>query len=609
MDLRIVTYNCRSIKSSLSRVQKLCLDHDVILLQETWLYSHNLDFIHSVHKDFYAGGCSSIDSSQQVITGRPYGGLAILWRHAIAESVVFKYFSNRIVGVELDKGGHKVLILNVYLPYDDNTQDGLEEYIHHLGVINSIVQDASTSEVLVLGDYNADFGKRFGQELQDFAADHMLVVSDKVMCDNDSFYTYLSESHNTTSWLDHVLCTGTSHNNIRSCNALHDVAFSDHIPLSVKYSMPVDCNVSHGSPNVSQGSKTREGDCYTKWADASVAQQQLYNSITDTLLSEIKVDSEALSCSNTKCTDISHSLKLNSLYQDIQSVLKKASMEAVGTKKGGNFRVIAGWSDLVETQHNQARDAYLEWRAAGKPRQGSAFEDMKSSRARFKYAFRECVRNQETLKANAMASSLQQKDYVGFWKKVCQMNNSKIPTSNTVNGVSGPAEIADMWRTHYADLFNSVDNIKYKEQVMSYVRATDNSVPVSVHNIVEILSKLKKGKAPGLDDLHAEHFIYASKKLCVLLSLLVSSIFSHGYFPAGIKDTVLLPLIKNKAGDVTDLNNYRPIAVSNCITKIIELIIFDRIEGLLVTTDNQFGFKSKHSTDMCVCISSKYILQ
>ncbi len=92
--------------------------------------------------------------------------------------------------------------------------------------------------------------------------------------------------------------------------------------------------------------------------------------------------------------DLSHSLKINSLYQDIQSVLMKASMEAAGTKKGGNFRVIAGWSDLVETQHNQARDAYLEWRAVGKPRQGSAFEDMKSSRARFKYAFRECVRNQ-----------------------------------------------------------------------------------------------------------------------------------------------------------------------------------------------------------------------
>ncbi len=41
---------------------------------------------------------------------------------------------------------------------------------------------------------------------------------------------------------------------------------------------------------------------------------------------------------------------------------------------------------------------------------------------------------------------------------------------------------------------------------MSCVRATDNHVPLSVYNIVEILVKLKKAKAPGLDNLHTEHF-------------------------------------------------------------------------------------------------------
>ncbi len=141
------------------------------------------------------------------------------------------------------------------------------------------------------------------------------------------------KSHNTTSWLNHVLCTGTSHNNKRTCNALHDVAFSDHVPLSVNYSMPLDCNVSHGSPNVSQGKKTREGDCCTKWADAAVAQQHLYN----TVLPECKVDSQALSCSNTKCMGISHSLKINSLHQDIQSVLIKPSMELLAQRREETF--------------------------------------------------------------------------------------------------------------------------------------------------------------------------------------------------------------------------------------------------------------------------------
>ena len=66
----------------------------------------------------------------------------------------------------------------------------------------------------------------------------------------------------------------------------------------------------------------------------------------------------------------------------------------------------------------------------------------------------------------------------------------------------------------------------------------------------------------------------------------------------GIMDTVLLPLIKKRPGDVTDLNNYRSIAISSCSTKVIEPMTSDRIEELLDTTDNHLGFKSKQSTDV-----------
>ncbi len=58
--------------------------------------------------------------------------------------------------------------------------------------------------------------------------------------------------------------------------------------------------------------------------------------------------------------------------------------------------------------------------------------------------------------------------------------------------------------------------------------------------------------------------------------------------------------LKNKAGDFTDLNNNGPTSVAKCITKVIELIVFNRKEVLLDTAYNQFGYKSKHSTDMCV---------
>ena len=65
-------------------------------------------------------------------------------------------------------------------------------------------------------------------------------------------------------------------------------------------------------------------------------------------------------------------------------------------------------------------------------------------------------------------------------------------------------------------------------------------------------------------------------------------------------DSVVVPLVKNKNGDLSDKNNYRPIALSSTISKVFENVILHKLEEYLGTTDNQFGFKSGHSTDVCV---------
>ena len=65
-------------------------------------------------------------------------------------------------------------------------------------------------------------------------------------------------------------------------------------------------------------------------------------------------------------------------------------------------------------------------------------------------------------------------------------------------------------------------------------------------------------------------------------------------------DTTLTPSVKTKTGDVTDKNNYRPIAVATSMSKVMELLILSKTECFLNTSDNQFGFKKKHGTDMCI---------
>ena len=75
---------------------------------------------------------------------------------------------------------------------------------------------------------------------------------------------------------------------------------------------------------------------------------------------------------------------------------------------------------------------------------------------------------------------------------------------------------------------------------------------------------------------------------------------SHGYIPQSLIETTIVPIIKNKADDISSGNNYRPIALANVILKVFESLILLRCEQFLTTADNQFGFKSRHSTDFCI---------
>ena len=59
--------------------------------------------------------------------------------------------------------------------------------------------------------------------------------------------------------------------------------------------------------------------------------------------------------------------------------------------------------------------------------------------------------------------------------------------------------------------------------------------------------------------------------------------------------TVIAPIIKNKAGNLPDNNNCRPIALATVASKLFESVILSRVSTLLTTCANQFEFKKYHS--------------
>ena len=81
--------------------------------------------------------------------------------------------------------------------------------------------------------------------------------------------------------------------------------------------------------------------------------------------------------------------------------------------------------------------------------------------------------------------------------------------------------------------------------------------------------------------------------LCILAKLRRTVITSHfmimihGFLPDSMMVTVIAPILKNKAGNLSDNNNYRPIALATVASKLFESFILSRVSTLLTTCANQ----------------------
>ena len=63
---------------------------------------------------------------------------------------------------------------------------------------------------------------------------------------------------------------------------------------------------------------------------------------------------------------------------------------------------------------------------------------------------------------------------------------------------------------------------------------------------------------------------------------------------------LVILIVKNKCKNISDIGNYIPIALSSVLSKVFELILLGKLNSYFCTTDYQFGFKSHHSTDLCI---------
>ena len=196
---------------------------------------------------------------------------------------------------------------------------------------------------------------------------------------------------------------------------------------------------------------------------------------------------------------------------------------------------------------------------------------MSTARARFKSALRQCKLDEQMIRSNKLANYMQCHDLNNFWKEIALRNKSKSTQSNCIAGISGETDIANLWKNHYCSLLKSSTNITDKDVVCTSFKEMcfNHGMHVSVTEVLDLVQCLSHDKATGMDGLSGESLKFADPILALLLSICFTCMFKHSYHPVSMLDSVVVPLVKNKNGDLSDKNNYRPIALSSTISKSI----------------------------------------
>jgi len=79
------------------------------------------------------------------------------------------------------------------------------------------------------------------------------------------------------------------------------------------------------------------------------------------------------------------------------------------------------------------------------------------------------------------------------------------------------------------------------------------------------------------------------------------------YVPDSFMNSAIIPLVKCKTGDLSDVNNYRAIAISTAVSKLFECVLSEYVKTDDYFDAYQFGFTAGCSTRMCTNVFKRTV--
>ena len=204
------------------------------------------------------------------------------------------------------------------------------------------------------------------------------------------------------------------------------------------------------------------------------------------------------------------------------------------------------------------------------------------------------------------------------WKILNEIINkrktrSKMPSTFIHNNqeISDPFRIANKFCEYFTNVGPSFASKLPNSRIPYETYLSNNRVsetiflkPVTERELKEIACKFKTGKASGFDQIKTDDIKCNIKGIAGPLSHIINRSFATEIVPQDLKTARIIPIYKKDEPNL--FGNYRPISILPAFSKFFEKDMYDRMIDFInkhnILFDNQYGFRSQHSTSLVALI-------
>ena len=164
--------------------------------------------------------------------------------------------------------------------------------------------------------------------------------------------------------------------------------------------------------------------------------------------------------------------------------------------------------------------------------------------------------------------------------------------------------------SEYSEIFNKkamqIDTMKEEEMdnsnkaYLNEITKNAGSVRIPIAKIKNIIKRLKNNKSPGNSTVSNEMIKYGGTVLAVIITQLLTTMINFSYIPPLLSIGIIFPIVKDKRKPNTDLDNTRPITLSDTLAIIMEKYMLSSLDHEHAESGQQFGFKSESSTNHAI---------